>query len=85
MAKKNRPAFSVIEPLWFDQYRVSKQVLDRLGIPTKARAVFFFKLGLAQSREDPPGLKKCLGLLKIGPLQVFFKLFEFSRQKYFKI
>ena len=37
----------------------------------------FFKLGLAQSREDPPGLTKCLGLLKIGLLEVLYKLFEF--------
>ena len=44
----------------------------------------FFELGLAQSREDPPGLIKCLGLLKIGPFEVLFKLFEFSRQKIFQ-
>ena len=61
-----------------------KEVGTYLGIHTKARAVFF-KLGLAQSREDPSGLTKCLGLLKIGPHEVLFKLFEFSRQKYFKI
>ena len=45
----------------------------------------FFKLGLAQSREDPPGLTKCLGLLKIKPLEVRFKLFEFSRQNQHKL
>ena len=53
--------------------------------PYKGPSWIFIKLGLAQSREDPPGLTKCLGLLKIGPLEVLFKLFEFSRQKYFKI
>ena len=64
-----------------DWYPKSKQE----GIPTKRLELGFFKLGLAQRREDPPGLTKCLGLLKIGPLEVLFKLFEFLRQKYFKI
>ena len=45
----------------------------------------FCKLGSAQNREDQPGLTKRLGLLNIGPPEVLFKLFEFSRQKYFKI
>ena len=76
IGSKNMPKVHVPQAIrWYE-----KQV----GIPTKARAGFF-KLGLAQSREDPHGLTKCLGLLNIGPLEVLFKLFEFSRQKYFKI
>ena len=45
--------------------------------PYKGPSWIFIKLGLAQSREDPPGLTKCLGLLKIGPLEVLFKYLNF--------
>jgi len=63
----------------------SKERKETSRYPYKGSSWFFFELGLAQSREDPPGLIKFLGLLKIGPLKGLFKLFEFSRQKYFKI
>ena len=52
----------------------------QVGIPTKARAGFF-KLGLAQSREDPPGLIKCLGHSKCFSNYLNFRAKNISKYK----